>query len=353
MAYAQKMLIARCRHCDQRRELRYRLQDEGEPLGARALGGAAASTLLDELDFIGEIGRVVAAIALDPAPLVEPAWSHSYEAILRLLSCLEELTKYRREDLRGWIDAEQARWLAVLDRYEADAARVYPRDPMANNAAPPRGTLSREAMAQHEATRGWHYDADTDAEAFRFTIANHTCPAIDLRDTKLCHFSFDAVSLQDANLDKAAWEEGLLRNVRFDRAVLDRAGFVKSRLTNVSFDGASLRGARLGLDQFVRCSLGAAELAGTSLDLCTFERTSLRGAVFDSARLGIVSFLGCDLRDVAMSAAAANRAAELTFERCDLRDADLRNLDHENVVMLACALDGARLPKGHGWRIRP
>jgi hypothetical protein len=353
MAYAQKMLIARCRHCDQRRELRYRLQDEGEPVGARALGGASASTLLDEIDFVGEIGRVAAAIALDPEPLVEPAWSQSFEAILRLLCCLEELTKFRREDLRGWIDAEKARWLAVLDRYEADAARVYPRDPLANNSAPPRGTLSREAMAQHEATRGWHYKPGPDGDACRFTVANHACPAIDLRATKLCHFSFEAVSLHEANLDNAAWEEGVLRNVRLDRAVFHGAAFAKSRLTNVSFDDASLRGARFGLDQFLRCSLAGAELAGTDLDLCTFERSSLRGAQFDDARMGIVSFLSCDLRDITMSAAAANRAAELTFERCDLRDADLRDLDHDNVVMLACALEGTRLPKGHGWRIRP
>ena len=44
------------------------IEDEDDTLGAQELGGAEASSLLDPLDFVGEIQRLTESVRTDPPP---------------------------------------------------------------------------------------------------------------------------------------------------------------------------------------------------------------------------------------------------------------------------------------------
>lgn len=227
-----------CRHCGRSRSFPFVLRDDAVMAGELTLGGPHPSQLLDALDFVGEITRLDQDIVSDPGQLPEPAWSASFEAITRLVMCLDELAKFERADLAEWIATERRRWSKVLTTYARDAARVYPRDPVTRPTAIPRGTLTREAIARHDQ----HVPDLSDEDPFgpRFDIAGCVADDIVLRDTSLRAFRLEEVRALRADLSGADWRDGALFHVAFERAVLHGTRFGVLEMTNARFDDASI-----------------------------------------------------------------------------------------------------------------
>ena len=363
---------ARCARCGSERGVelecaRDLLQAERPAPGE--LGGRAPSAVLEPIELVRELDRLLPTLLEDPTGLHEPDWSLNRRAVDRACTVLRELAKFLpegepaiaehrseagREDqrarperyARAWIAAELARWSELAERIARDAPRVFAADPILRRDTPPRGRIDHTALESHAFWLGrgggggmgrldvvtvFARGAELDSADLRqCRLEGVLLARARLRTARLDGAELVDVELHDAELGLSTWTGAALVRVALDRAELAGARFDGARLDDVTLAGARARGSRWDGAALTRvrgsgAALGLASLAGARLVDCELVRASLQGASLAGA----------------------------TLERCDLRGVSLADCDLSGASLVACKLGGASgTPRAiEGWHV--
>lgn len=178
-------------------------------------------------------------------------------------------------------------------------------------AALPLGNLRLEALS---------------LSAFRLDFA-------DLRRTIFTDMRLISGTIREADLTRASFEGGLLRNVSLNRALGRQVKF-----DSVSFDQGEAVDARFNDSIFSEC-----EFNGTDLSKIVFAACDLAGTTFTQCKLGKADFSHGSLYGVRIS---GSDLAGASFHNADLRGADLRDARNLKASQLESAIVGTdtRLP---------
>lgn len=327
------------------------------------LGGPEPSRIIKPIQLVEELDRVGPKIVWEPEELAPAAWRASYGAIDRALICVNELLKFigggadaipdaaldapgkadrtaRPEKYRrDWLGAERDRYLALWDRYLADAPRKDAIEDAERGPVPePRGEMNRHTVEAHMAwlRRGRTGDG-------RLDVANLQLVGVKVGAQDLSWARLDGVVLDRADLGFSTLAHAELTDVRLVQANLGSVSFAAARLVR-----CDLLGANVALGKLEDVVIGGGRWERTYLDRCLFRRarvdgTSFREADFGNASLDGAVFTDCDFRGASFSLRTKDLLGTTTrtrFEHCDLRDTKWAGRDLERTVFVDCRMTG-------------
>jgi uncharacterized protein YjbI with pentapeptide repeats len=361
---------ARCPRCATERAFVFRCDHDlvGVVPPALELGGRAPSSILEPVDLVRELDRLIPSIVTRPERLVDPAWSANEAVVDRVRTALHELAKFVAAEAvpieahrtgagaldqaarperytRTWIAAQLREWDAVAARIASDAPRILAADRAVSRATPPRGRIDTATLAAHHA---WLARGRNGAGRLDVVTA-------DVRECAIAAGQLDGCRLEGVALDRAELAairlaDAELVDVSFAGARLEAASFAGAVAVDCAFDGALAARARFDRAVLERGSLVETNLERTSWHGAAVTRVRLAGAELRGAQLGKAHFVHCDLRDASLADVLAIGAV---FERCDLRGADLTGAALSGAIFRACLFAGAHgVPSAVlGWRV--
>lgn len=172
----------------------------------------------------------------------------------------------------------------------------------------------------------------------------------------------DDTTLRQRLLSESDFEDEVFKGGALPGIDLRRKRFARCRFEAVAMNEAQLQAVILDECVFVRCDLTMAKVAECSFRDVRFEHTKLMGVDWSVARdlLFDVSFEGCVLsygvfagrkmRKVKMVECTAHEA---DFSGADLSEADFSGSDLRDAVFSRTKLVKADLGTAHGYRIHP
>ncbi|MHC4817998.1 MAG: pentapeptide repeat-containing protein, partial [Planctomycetota bacterium] len=141
----------------------------------------------------------------------------------------------------------------------------------------------------------------------------------------LCAADLHGADLTGASLPKCYLLRADLTEARLVRADLASAVLTGARIRGADFSRANLSGARLRRLDLRRSTWTGARFEGAHLEQCHLEGMRLPGAIFSHAHLDDTHLTATDMPGAHFAGADLRGAklAEISWERADLRDADL------------------------------
>jgi uncharacterized protein YjbI with pentapeptide repeats len=147
-----------------------------------------------------------------------------------------------------------------------------------------------------------------------------------------------ATIASDAAADGESWEQALLVDLALAGVDARSLGFMESRLESADLSGARLQSLFLGDCELARCNLSNAVVRNGSMRRVSVEGSRLTGFTWTAGEIRDGVFRDCRAD---MSSFGGSKFDRVVFERCDLREADLRQGRFESVAFRGCDLSGA------------
>jgi fluoroquinolone resistance protein len=342
------------------------------------LNGPLPSNILQPMEFLGEIDRLVPAIAEHPQEQGYKEWSDSMQSLRRAILCANELAKFLPpgaskipDDLlypesadhqrshpdrysASYISSLQKQLAELFARYQTDLPRYKAQ--RAAEEPPPKlrvGEFTEQSVRAH---RAW--EARGMVGEGRMVLKNHNIT--DIRLPVMEGFSWEGVSISrargklsgfiKAELIETTWSECALEGVTLDEASLIDTTFVSCNMQIAHFarskalrcrferclmDRSLLEGCQWERVELVECEVYDLNFRGASLKHCSFRGQHLCGtkSFGHLAKTAGARFEDCDFRDTRWLGRDLSHA---TFVRCQLAGATGRPVAHEGLVLEDC-----------------
>jgi uncharacterized protein YjbI with pentapeptide repeats len=358
-------LSLRCPNCrGWRRLMVWSVPDPRVRHGLDELNGPLPSNILQPMEFLGEIDRLLPAIAEHPQDQGYKEWFHSMQSLRRAILCANELAKFlppgaskipddllypesadhqRSHPIRysaSYISSLQKQLAELFARYQADVPRYKAQ--RAAEEPPPRlrvGEFSDESIRAHRAWKARGMVGDG-----RMTLKH-----LRIQDVGLPH------------LDGVIWEDVSLLHVRGLTTIFERAELTQTIWVECSIENTHFEDARISLSKFERCAMQVSHFTnsiavdcrleaclmtrsnwrGAHWTLVTFVESDLTNATFDNAVFKSCSFRAHSLAATTSFGGHLATTAGSRFEDCDFRDTRWLGRDLSHATFVRCQLAGA------------
>lgn len=332
--YRRGSYTATCAHCGTVREFTFPPMEPYENAPLWHLGPEGEpSRLFDAATLRAVADRELALVPPDPAEVQTlEAWTWGRAHLGNARVALNELAQFRPDDVA--LRAEIQRAAAFYEEYDQAKAAVDAR-PGAH--PPPTGLDDR--FRQHRAwlDRGRVGDGQLifrHDEWSRFGMSTKEMTAAIFEDTKFEEIDFSFGVFKETTIRRTRFLRCNLMQTEFDGAVLERADLADSRLGLVNFTNVV---AAVG--DWQRITAGRSTWSGhfTELDL---REASMRDAIHDDATFDRCDLRGADLSRRDPSFPRLGTARRARFVECDLRGIKVEGWRIDGTVFERCRMGG-------------
>jgi uncharacterized protein YjbI with pentapeptide repeats len=342
------------------------------------LNGPLPSNILQPMEFLGEIDRLLPAIAEHPHEQGYKEWSDSMQSLRRAILCANELAKFlppgaskipddllypesadhqRSHPIRysaSYISSLQKQLAELFARYQADLPRYKAQ--RAAEEPPPKlrvGEFTEQSVRAHRAweARGMVGEGrlvlkNQDIHDIRLPNIGGFCwEGVSIKRARAKLFNFVKAELIDTTWSECSivavqFNEAELVNTRFEGCAMQFVSFARSRASHCKFERCAMDCARLENCQWEHVELMDCEVydltfRGALLKHCSFRGQQL-GGTRKHGHLATTAgsrFEDCDFRDTRWLGRDLSHA---TFVRCQLAGATGRPVAHEGLVLEDC-----------------